>query len=75
MVDNYSLWEDHDNKMESRLANLPVCDCCGERIQQDTAVRIDGFWYCDECLDEMREDTERGEKCGVMKDRNLRRTS
>ena len=55
MVDNYDLWEEHDNEMQRKLENLPVCECCGEPIQQDTAVRIDGFWYCDDCLEGLRE--------------------
>lgn len=39
------------------LRNHPICVCCGEHIQQETAVKIDGTWYCDECLESMREET------------------
>lgn len=59
MVDNYDLWVAHDNDMQRELENFPLCECCGEPIQQDTAVRINGDWYCDDCLDNLREDTER----------------
>ena len=58
MVDNYDIWDAHDREMERKLENLPLCECCGNPIQQDTAVRINGDCYCDDCLDEMREDTE-----------------
>lgn len=36
---------------------FPVCACCGEHIQQEMAVKIDSAWYCDECLESMREYT------------------
>ena len=73
MVDNYSLWESHDNENESRLENLPICDCCGEHIQQDTAVRINGCWFCDSCLDELREDTEREQRMWKDEKEELKR--
>ena len=51
-------FERHDAQKEEELQNLPVCTCCEKPIQQERAVRINGDWYCDECLDDMREDTE-----------------
>lgn len=42
-------------EQEDWLARLPVCCDCGNPIQQEDAVRIDGKWYCDDCLDMMRE--------------------
>lgn len=36
------------------LERLPVCSECGEHIQQEDAVCINGEWYCDECLRVMR---------------------
>ena len=42
MVDNYDLWVAHDNDMQREIEKLPLCECCGEPIQQDTAVRING---------------------------------
>lgn len=53
--DNYDLWEQHDREQEAKLRKLPECSICGERIQQDRAVRIWGDWICDECLKECRE--------------------
>ena len=50
----------HEAEKQKWLERLPVCCCCDEPIQQEKAVRMDGLWYCDECLDDMREDTEEG---------------
>ena len=51
-------FERHDAKQQKKLERLPVCCCCEEHIQQEKAVYMDGRWYCDGCLDDMREDTE-----------------
>lgn len=50
-------FERYDAEQEERIKHLPVCCCCRERIQQEDAVRIENDWYCDRCLDEMREET------------------
>lgn len=36
---------------DERLKELPVCCCCTEPIQQETAICINDEWVCDECLD------------------------
>lgn len=48
-------FERWDAERQAWLNSLPKCECCGEPIQQEKAVCIDGIYYCDECLDEMRE--------------------
>lgn len=52
-VKDFERW---DREQERALERLPVCECCGEHIQQEDAVRIGGDWYCDECIDGMREE-------------------
>ena len=52
----------YDREQSRRAKRLPVCELCGERIYQDDAVCINGSWYCDECLDDCRKDTERGDE-------------
>ena len=47
-------FEQHDRKQARRLAQLPTCERCGDAIQQERAVCIEGFWYCDECLEYYR---------------------
>lgn len=44
-------FERHDREQARRLAKLPTCQHCGDAIQQERAVCIEGFWYCDECLE------------------------
>lgn len=54
--DNYDQWEAHDRKQSEWLKTLPTCEHCGEPIQQERAVCIDGFWFCDECLEGYKRD-------------------
>lgn len=59
MKDNYDLWEDHDAKQEEWLKRLPVCDCCGEPIQDEHCFVIEDEIYCEGCMIELfRKDTD-----------------
>ena len=49
--DNYDQWEARDRDQTKWLNSLPVCQRCGDAIQQERAVCIDGFWYCDDCIE------------------------
>mgnify|MGYP002509326562 CR=1 FL=1 len=42
----------HDAKQQAWLDRLPKCENCGHPIQQEKAVKIKGFFYCDDCLDD-----------------------
>ena len=53
MSDNYDLWEQHDAEQEAWLQKRPMCDCCGERIQDESYHQINGERICDRCLDGM----------------------
>ena len=55
--DNADLFEMHDREMEAKAQKLPRCERCGEPIYQYKAVRINRCWYCDNCIEELREDT------------------
>ena len=48
---DFAAW---DAEQTRQLARLPVCADCGEPIQQDDAIFIDGDWLCDECIDSYR---------------------
>ena len=50
--DNYDRWQEHDNEQETWLQHRPVCVCCGEHIQDESAHLIGGDYYCDRCLDD-----------------------
>lgn len=54
LPDNFERWQDHDNLQEAWLQSRPKCVCCGEYIQDESAVQITGSFYCDRCLDDMR---------------------
>ena len=51
-------FERHDREQARRLAQLPTCERCGHAIQQERAVCIEGFWYCDECLEFYRKEVD-----------------
>lgn len=52
-----SEWERQDQPLE----NIPVCECCEEKIMQFRALRIlNGsrkIWICDRCIEDMKEVT------------------
>lgn len=47
-------FEERDLAQERWLQHRPICVCCGEHIQEESAVQIRGEFYCDNCLDDMR---------------------
>lgn len=51
-IADFNRWDD---ERQSALERLPKCHQCGEHIQQESAVKINGVFYCDECLNDMRE--------------------
>lgn len=48
----------YDREQARRLKMLPTCERCGDAIQQESAVCINGFWFCDECLEFYRKEIE-----------------
>lgn len=48
-------FEKYDQGKEERLENLPVCDQCGEHIQDDYMYVIGDYTLCEECLKDFRE--------------------
>lgn len=51
--DNLDLYEWHEQEQERWLQSRPVCDCCGEHIQDESYHQIMGEKICDRCLDGM----------------------
>lgn len=49
--DNYDLWEAHDREQTKRLERLPVCERCGEPIQDEHLYLINDEFVCLDCLD------------------------
>ena len=50
----------YDRQQEEELKNLPVCSCCYEPIQQPDAFCVNGEYWCDACMDDMRVDLMSG---------------
>ena len=48
--DNYDIWEAHDREQEQNLAELPVCEICGQPIQGEHLYLINDEFVCHECL-------------------------
>ena len=49
--DPLSDFDRYDRQHEEWLNSLPVCDCCGEPIQDDFCYEINGDMICEDCLD------------------------
>lgn len=41
----------HMDEQEKQLAERPICEECGEHIQDDDCFEINGCLICPECLD------------------------
>lgn len=50
--DNLDLFERHEREQQEALDLLPVCDWCGEPIQDEQFYRLDGENICKHCMDE-----------------------
>lgn len=61
--DNYDAYKQHEAERESWLSKRPICECCGEPIQDDYLYEINGDILCEECMKgEYRKWTENYEK-------------
>lgn len=58
MYDNYDLWAEYDSMKEDEYEKLPICDCCGERIQDEYCYVINGDYICESCMEENRRSVE-----------------
>lgn len=48
--DVLDLWEARDREQSRQLDCLPRCFHCGDPVQQEFAVFLDGQWLCDQCI-------------------------
>jgi formylmethanofuran dehydrogenase subunit E len=59
LPDYNDLLDSYEAEQQRELDRLPICSCCDEPIQQDTAICIDDEWLCDDCLNTLyRRDVE-----------------
>lgn len=52
MREPWEFAEERDRKQEKWLQQRPICDCCGEHIQDESYHEIFGKKICDSCLEE-----------------------
>ena len=45
-----------DAEQQKKLKELPICEDCGEHIQDESAFYINGDWICEDCIDAYRRD-------------------
>lgn len=44
-----------EDEKQKWLESRPICSICGERIQETSALLLDGEWICDRCVMEHTE--------------------
>jgi formylmethanofuran dehydrogenase subunit E len=49
--DNYTLFEQHEEKMQRELEKLPRCSDCDEVIQEDFCYEINDELICSDCME------------------------
>lgn len=55
-MDNYDAFDSYDREQNKWLESLPICDDCGEHIQDEKAYKIFGHIICKHCIDECKFD-------------------
>lgn len=50
MKDYNDFFQDWDEVLEEQLRRLPVCDCCGDHIQDGYLYRFYGDIVCPGCV-------------------------
>ena len=61
-ADAVDMWSVQDARQRRKLNRCPVCDSCGERIQDGYYYSIGGDILCRSCLDdEYRRDVDNDE--------------
>lgn len=48
----------YDDEAEAWRRSRPICALCGEYIQDEYAVHLDGDWICMNCIEEKKERIE-----------------
>ncbi len=51
MIDNFKLFQIHEDEQEEKASKCPVCCECGETITDDFYYMFDGEIYCEGCLE------------------------
>lgn len=49
--DNYDRWRLHQAEQDRKMARLPECDCCGNKIYE-RYVELFGHVVCEDCIED-----------------------
>lgn len=58
ILDYTDLHAEYEAEQERRIEKYPKCSCCGERILADHFFNIEGTYYCENCIEDFKVDTE-----------------
>lgn len=56
--DYYDKWSEYNQQKEEELKKRPVCDCCGDHIQEEYCYVINDDYICESCMEENRKSVE-----------------
>ena len=59
LKDNSDLYMEHEAEQEKWLESLPKCSICGEPVQQERALYLNGGYICDGCIEYFTVSVER----------------
>ena len=51
LPDNYDFFKMHEDEMDEKLEDRPVCVCCEEHVQNGHCYNVFGAIYCPDCME------------------------
>ena len=52
--DFYDKWSEYSRQQEEALERQPLCNICGEHIQDEQCYKINDEIICESCMDDFR---------------------
>lgn len=56
--DYTDLFNEHEARQQRWEDKYPKCDSCGKRITTEKFFNVDGTYYCLDCMEDFKVDTE-----------------
>ena len=51
-------FESYQRDLDECIERYPICECCGEHIQDEQLYYIDGRYFCEECIEDCHRYTD-----------------
>lgn len=53
MIDNFRLYDFEEKRLAKLEQKLPVCDCCGERMEEwyEVSFKLQTWRFCEDCIE------------------------